>query len=225
MKFQDNYNTVSLLLIAYLLSNLCGCQQASTTEQQSNPANSGTDTRLMTDFPRKFSPVGQTRSLQPSLSDAVIASGIFEEYPVPTQHAQPLVGTSDLEPQGPEFFETQQEVDSPASNAAVESKSILNEPQVDLATEKGVTPSLQSKQIPAPNRELVLEGQLSTYAIEAIRGRAQSLTDHGFSLAQRGAFFSARAEFIQALRLLTQTLDTEHQTHRFGQALANGLLA
>ncbi|PHR95503.1 MAG: hypothetical protein COA78_30075 [Blastopirellula sp.] len=37
--------------------------------------------------------------------------------------------------------------------------------------------------------------------------------------------FRARAEFIQALRLLTQTLDTEHQTHRFSQALANGLLA
>lgn len=67
--------------------------------------------------------------------------------------------------------------------------------------------------------------QLDLHAMAAVRGRAQSLIEHGFSLAQRGAFFSARAELIQSLRLLTQTLDTERQTHDYSEALADGLLA
>ncbi|MFI4875938.1 MAG: hypothetical protein ACIALR_11390 [Blastopirellula sp. JB062] len=66
---------------------------------------------------------------------------------------------------------------------------------------------------------------LDQHAMTAIRGRAQSLVEHGLSLAQRGAFFSARAEFIQALRLLTQTLDTERHTHQYSEALGDGLLA
>ncbi|MCC9609283.1 hypothetical protein LOC68_05995 [Blastopirellula sp. JC732] len=67
--------------------------------------------------------------------------------------------------------------------------------------------------------------RLDLHAMTAVRGRAQSLIEHSFSLAQRGAFFSARAELIQALRLLTQTLDTERQTHEYSEALAEGLLA
>ncbi|TWT30035.1 hypothetical protein [Blastopirellula retiformator] len=67
--------------------------------------------------------------------------------------------------------------------------------------------------------------RLDLHAMAAVRGRAQSLIEHSFLLAQRGAFFSARAELIQALRLLTQTLDTERQTHQYSEALAEGLLA
>jgi tetratricopeptide (TPR) repeat protein len=44
-------------------------------------------------------------------------------------------------------------------------------------------------------------------------------------LGNRRAFFSARAEFIQALRVMAQALDMEHRTDGHSQALAAGLKA
>lgn len=47
----------------------------------------------------------------------------------------------------------------------------------------------------------------------------------GYGLADRGAWFSARAEFIQALRLIAQALDVQSATARHSQALALGMRA
>jgi len=63
------------------------------------------------------------------------------------------------------------------------------------------------------------------HALLAVRGRMATLVDHGLILAQRGAYYSARAEFIQALRLATQTLDTAEKTHRHSEALADAIAA
>lgn len=63
------------------------------------------------------------------------------------------------------------------------------------------------------------------HALLAVRGRMATLVDHGLILAQRGAYYSARAEFIQALRLATQTLDTAEKTHRHSEALAEAIAA
>lgn len=63
------------------------------------------------------------------------------------------------------------------------------------------------------------------HALLAVRGRMASLVDHGLILAQRGAYYSARAEFIQALRLATQTLDTAEKSHRHSEALADAIAA
>ncbi len=62
-------------------------------------------------------------------------------------------------------------------------------------------------------------------ALMAVRARMNSLVDHALVLAQRGAYFSARAEFIQALRLATQSLDTAEKTHRHSEALSQALTA
>lgn len=54
---------------------------------------------------------------------------------------------------------------------------------------------------------------------------ADSHTRKGFELAGRSAYFSARAEFILALRLVSQALDAEYQTGAHSRALAAGLTA
>ena len=51
------------------------------------------------------------------------------------------------------------------------------------------------------------------------------LARKGMSLTVRGAFYSARAEFIQALRLVAQGLDAETGGTDRSRALANGLRA
>lgn len=79
----------------------------------------------------------------------------------------------------------------------------------------------QFKPAPAPHLEPTAEER----AVLAVRERMNSLVDQGLILAQRGAYFSARAEFIQALRLATQTLDTAQGTHRHSAALAEAIVA
>lgn len=61
--------------------------------------------------------------------------------------------------------------------------------------------------------------------LELIANEADGHSRHGFDLAGRGACFSARSEFISALRMLAQALDTEAQTRLHSQALATGLAA
>jgi tetratricopeptide (TPR) repeat protein len=48
---------------------------------------------------------------------------------------------------------------------------------------------------------------------------------HGFELAQRGAIYLARAEFIAGLRLIAQASDAETGTRQFSRAVNAGLLA
>ncbi len=62
-------------------------------------------------------------------------------------------------------------------------------------------------------------------ALERIAEEADRRTAEGFALAGRGAFFSARAEFIAALRILAQGLDAEYATAAHSRALTAGLTA
>lgn len=61
--------------------------------------------------------------------------------------------------------------------------------------------------------------------MEAVSRLANTRVQEGFALAQHGAIFAARSEFIQALRILAQAKDTEQQTNRHSQALADGFRA
>jgi tetratricopeptide (TPR) repeat protein len=56
--------------------------------------------------------------------------------------------------------------------------------------------------------------------LESIARQADQLIRHGFELAGRKAYFAARAEFIAALRLVAQGLDTDEQTISHGKSLA-----
>ena len=61
--------------------------------------------------------------------------------------------------------------------------------------------------------------------MEEVAREADLHTRAGFDLAGRGAYHSARAEFIQALRLVAQGLDGEHGGRTHADALAAGLAA
>ncbi|HVA47856.1 MAG TPA: hypothetical protein VNH11_15920 [Pirellulales bacterium] len=62
-------------------------------------------------------------------------------------------------------------------------------------------------------------------AMQAVNQQAERLIRHGYYLGQRGALYSARAEFIQALRTVSQALDVEFATREHTQALSAGLTA
>jgi Flp pilus assembly protein TadD len=61
--------------------------------------------------------------------------------------------------------------------------------------------------------------------LEQIARQVDRQTRHGFDLAGRGAYFAARSEFLGALRLLTEGLDTDQKSNAHGRALTAALTA
>jgi hypothetical protein len=61
--------------------------------------------------------------------------------------------------------------------------------------------------------------------MEAMAQRSDALVRQGFRLAERGAMYSARANFVEALGLISRSLDLEQQTQVYSQALSNGRTA
>ena len=62
-------------------------------------------------------------------------------------------------------------------------------------------------------------------ALANVVRQAETHTRRGLELGSRRAYFSARAEFIQSLKLLAGALDAEQKVDRHSQALAAGLRA
>lgn len=67
--------------------------------------------------------------------------------------------------------------------------------------------------------------QPPTSEMAAIVRRADMRVRHGFQLAQRGALYSARSEYIAALQMIAQANDAEQSNQYFSTALAAGLAA
>jgi tetratricopeptide (TPR) repeat protein len=76
-----------------------------------------------------------------------------------------------------------------------------------------------------PLRSLERKPLERSHHLEQIAREADRHTRHGFELAGRKAYFSARSEFIKALRLIAQGLDAEHRTHVHSRALSRALTA
>jgi len=62
-------------------------------------------------------------------------------------------------------------------------------------------------------------------AMRAVANRVEELNQSGFTMAQRASFYSARADFIQALRMNAQALDAQSGGDDYSQALARGMRA
>lgn len=64
-----------------------------------------------------------------------------------------------------------------------------------------------------------------TPELTAIAQRAEQIARNGYLLAQRGGLYSARAKFIESLRMITEALDAQRGTTAHTKALAAGLRA
>lgn len=64
-----------------------------------------------------------------------------------------------------------------------------------------------------------------TPEMAAIAKRAEETARRGFDLAERGALYTARAQFIEALRSVAQAMDSQRNTTAHTKALAAGLRA
>jgi hypothetical protein len=80
----------------------------------------------------------------------------------------------------------------------------------------------QTKPAPAPAMQ---DSAAAARAMRAVAREAADRVRSGFDLADRGALFSARSEFIAALRIVSQALDARSGGRTHGRALAAGLRA
>lgn len=89
-------------------------------------------------------------------------------------------------------------------------------------------PQTQPAAVEEPPRLLIVPPEAHAHRsqnLELIAREADLHSRRGFELASRGAYFSARAEFIMALRLVAQGLDTERHARLHCTALSAGLTA
>ena len=62
-------------------------------------------------------------------------------------------------------------------------------------------------------------------SFHSVSERANGIIDRGFEMAEKGAIYSAKTEFKQALRVLSQALDAHYGGQEFSAALAAGWTA
>lgn len=93
---------------------------------------------------------------------------------------------------------------------------VIHDSSVSSASYRSAAPSAALE--PAP-------GNMRSPAMAATVQQAAAHLRQGYELANRGAHFSARSEFVQSVRLVTQGLDAEQGSGRHGLALAAGMRA
>jgi len=92
-----------------------------------------------------------------------------------------------------------------------------------------VTPHLTSDEALPPPVEMASPLKIAepdderSELLEQVARQADRQVRHGFELAGRGAYFAARLEFLGALKLVAEGLDTEQKTGIHGRALTAAL--
>jgi tetratricopeptide (TPR) repeat protein len=114
---------------------------------------------------------------------------------------------------------------APHVNTAPPAQNRYGEPQRVAPAEPLVPESAQHAATGDAARQAeIANSEAAARARYVVSQRAADHVRRGFSLANRGAYYSARTEFIRALRLVSQSLDAAGG-RQHGDALAAGLRA
>jgi tetratricopeptide (TPR) repeat protein len=162
---------------------------------------------VRTDLATPYSAVNPERSPVPMLSPAA-------ELPVHQWDAVPSPVASENHGSVP--------VEAASTTPAVQLRTVPSVPDRMPAQAELLPPSSETEGMTAARRGAPA---VRSEQLESIARQADANIRHGFELAGRGAYYAARSEFIAALRLLAQGLDTDRQTTIHGKFLAAGLTA
>ncbi|HEX3868802.1 MAG TPA: hypothetical protein VHV77_00055 [Pirellulales bacterium] len=103
------------------------------------------------------------------------------------------------------------------------------QPQIDNLPNVAAVAASSVGQLAQPASAMVAVGEVPPGSASRLSPMAAShASNHirqGFDLGQRGAFFTARAEFVQALRTVAQAHDADEMTKVHVHALNSGLVA
>lgn len=126
----------------------------------------------------------------------------------PAAEATPSAEYSPWPPAGPE---------STGAPAAAET------PDAPLRLEEQLAP--QAEEVGEHSTLPWAKGERGNSQMNVVTQRADERVRRGFKLAERGAVYSARREFLAALQLVAQANDVQNGTTFFTQAMGSGLTA
>jgi tetratricopeptide (TPR) repeat protein len=109
----------------------------------------------------------------------------------------------------------------PLEFPAAQAVSTVSVPPATSTAVAPVTPTPASDQAPAAPQSL----SAATPTGKVVNERAIAKIRRGYELAERGAYFAARNEFLTSLRMIAEAKDQIHGAPRRTVALANGLRA
>lgn len=165
---------------------------------------------------------------------------ISQPLPVETQHrglAGPAMGVAAEArpiPTAPQRLPVVSEPQSPppvrvAARPNTGGSMLIDRLEPSSKSQPAMVPALNpTREIPAPSnfaQRAIEVSPPARSAMQAVNERAMGMAASGARLADRGALFSARSEFIQSLRVVTQALDAQSGEASHSQALADGLRA
>jgi hypothetical protein len=106
--------------------------------------------------------------------------------------------------------------DAPAPAAPAQEDACLQLPQPQVTPQPAAEIELKPDLLVVP----AYDPSSRSRDLEMIARQADAHTKYGFELAGKGAYFSARSEFVMALRLVAQGLDAEYRTKAHSRTLA-----
>jgi hypothetical protein len=167
-------------------------------------------------------------------SQPTVVGCAFPGDPVPVRRLPPPGPTTPPDARGGVGLRVADRPMRPAIRVPIR---LAREPQLELGEPRGTSPEhereteLAVEAETGPDSEPV-DGEASDSstdiapgALAAVEGKARQRLSTAFSLARRGAIYSARAELIGALRMIAQALDAQQRTNDHSRALAAGLQA
>ncbi|HVU88285.1 MAG TPA: hypothetical protein VHD36_13275 [Pirellulales bacterium] len=113
----------------------------------------------------------------------------------------------------------------PAAAAAMAPVPRPTQPVVQSRAAAGQMPPVRAVASPPPSSPSTTTAAEASQQLAMISNRAGEHIEYAFNLAERGALFSAEAEFTQGLVLIAQALDAQHRTQAHSMAVTAGLRA
>ena len=166
--------------------------------------------------------------------------GVEEEAPTPEPESTPTAssGPTLLPPQPiSESFTEWEEPAAPIADATITpTPEILSAPSASAADDRSlvmpptmnVTSDDQGESLSPEADELLADADATVTGHPTgamVTEQAQTKIRRGYKLAQRGAYFAARQEFVEVLRMIAEAKDQKRGVARRSIALANGLRA
>lgn len=117
-----------------------------------------------------------------------------------------------------ERYEATQSTPSPGAPPAV--------PQIPLEAMMGQAPTPRTDVLPNPQPvQPTISPRVAQGAMLPVLEQARSMQTRAFSLAQRGAWYTARSEVIESIRLIAQALDAMEGTDQHSASLTAAIVA
>lgn len=146
--------------------------------------------------------------------------------PMPLPPTAPLVSDPQPAQVPPQTLELLPPVQPPQQPSPAQPQPAWNQPAAQLQPPTQLATPTPPQAITAASSAPQLPPiDARSGAFQAVERRVREINLRAFGLAERGALYSAKAEFLFALQTAAQACDAQQQTLAYSQSLADGLRA